>query len=221
MAPFGNAEGAEWEGGYLPLPASHREADALDGVILSQREATKRNFVRYTDEASIIHLATHAIVNDEDPLRSYIVFYPHNEADSSYKLFAHELYNISLDKTHLAFLSACETASGKLVAGEGIMSLSRAFSYAGCPNLVTSLWKAEDHSTAYISERFYHYLHDGRDFAAALRQAKLDLLRDKQYAQFHDPSYWSHLVFVGTPLPSNELGEATWLWLLPWAEAAY
>ena len=79
------------------------------------------------------------------------------------------------------------------------MSLSRAFSFAGCPNLVTSLWKAEDNATAYISTRFYAHLRAGYSFSQALQRAKLDLLQNREYAQFHSPQYWAHLVFIGTP----------------------
>jgi hypothetical protein len=106
------------------------------------------------------------------------------------------------------------------------MSLSRAFSSAGCPNLVTSLWKAEDYTTAYISTRFYYYLRQGDTFSEALRKAKIDLLHDGQYAQFHSPQYWSHLVFIGIPNPGNNYvlfwvvasavvligGGGCWLW---------
>ncbi|MEO0333951.1 MAG: CHAT domain-containing protein, partial [Bacteroidota bacterium] len=109
-------------------------------------------------------------------------------------------------------LSACETATGKMVNGEGIMSLSRAFAYAGCPNLITSLWKAEDNATAYLSERFYQYLSEGHSIAEALRQAKLDLLDNPQLAQFHAPTYWSHLVFVGTPHTSRSSSPLLWLY---------
>ncbi|MEM9675074.1 MAG: CHAT domain-containing protein [Bacteroidota bacterium] len=196
---------------FAPLTSSVAEIAGLSGVMLEHSEATKANFLQYTNEASIIHLATHAVANSEDPSRSYIAFYPHSEADSAYKLFAHELYNLPLRSTQLAFLSACETATGKIVNGEGIMSLSRAFAYAGCPNLITSLWKAEDNATAYLSERFYQYLSKEYSITKALRQAKLDLLHNQQFAQFHAPTYWSHLVFVGTPHASKASSSVLWI----------
>ncbi|MEM8968074.1 MAG: CHAT domain-containing protein [Bacteroidota bacterium] len=197
---------------FSPLASSIAEIAELSGVTLEHSEATKANFLQYSNEASIIHLATHAIANNEDPSRSYIAFYPYTQADSTYKLFAHELYNLPLQETQLAFLSACETATGKMVNGEGIMSLSRAFAYAGCPNLITSLWKAEDNATAYLSERFYQYLSEEHSIAEALRQAKLDLLDNPQLAQFHAPTYWSHLVFVGTPHTSRSSSPLLWLY---------
>ncbi|HRI22731.1 MAG TPA: CHAT domain-containing protein, partial [Panacibacter sp.] len=164
---------------------------------LVNENATKKNFLSHAADASVIHLATHAVVDYSEPENSYIAFYPSGNEDSSYKLFAHELYNQQLFNTQLVFLSACETASGKVSQSEGALSLSRAFAYAGCPNIVTSLWKAEDRSTAYISERFYHYLDKDYTYAEALQQAKKDLLADASMSQYHAPQYWSHLIFIG------------------------
>ena len=191
------------------LPASDQEIAGLTGVKLTNRAATKKSFIKRIANASAIHLATHAVANSDDPSRSYIAFYPTGTNDN--RLYAHELRTAPLSNVQLIFLSACETASGKLIGGEGVMSLSRALSYAGCPNLVTSLWKAEDHTTAYLSIRFYAYLRKGYGFAEALRSAKIDLIRDGRYAQFHSPQYWSHLVFIGA---SNQASSHVYLWLL-------
>ncbi len=189
------------------LPASELEVSGLKGIKLTNQNATKARFLQLARQASIIHLATHAIANNDRPDQSYIAFAPQLNAEN--KLYAHELQYGILDKVKLIFLSACETASGQLIRGEGVMSLSRALSYAGCPNLITSLWKAEDNATAYISRQFYTHLDDGNTIARSLQLAKLDLLGNSQYAQFHAPPYWSHLVFVGSPPEQNSTG-------LPW-----
>lgn len=160
-------------------------------------EATKNKFLSLSNGASVIHLATHAAVNFDQPYNSYIAFYKNDQHDSDYKMYAHELYNLELPQTQLIFLSACETGSGKISRSEGALSLSRAFAFAGCPNIVTSLWKAEDKSTAYISERFYNYLAEGYTYTEALQKAKKDLLQDETMSQFHTPNYWAHLVFIG------------------------
>ena len=173
--------------------------------------ATKNKFLSVANNASVIHLATHAAVNFKEPEDSYIAFYEENKADSAYKIYAHELYNLKLPNTQLVFLSACETGSGKLLQSEGALSLSRAFAFAGCPNIITSLWKAEDQSTAYISKKFYHYVASGYTYAQALQKAKTDLLNDASMSQFHSPVYWSHLVFVGTV---QEEKSAAWIWII-------
>ena len=197
IAPFASGQATYT---YKPLPSSETETRNLSGISLTNEKATKDNFMLQKDSASLIHLATHAVANSEHPSRSFIVFYPGSQQDEgNYKLYAQEIYQTSLHNTGLMFLSACETAFGKLHQGEGIMSLSRAFAYAGCNNLITSLWKAEDHTTAYISNRFYHYLEKGSSIAESLRRSKIDFLKSGEYAQFHKPSYWSHLVFIGNP----------------------
>ena len=208
VAPF-TLKGLHGDGILGILPASGQELKYLKGVNLANGEATKSRFLQLAKQASIIHLATHAIANNEFPAQSYIAFAPQQNNDD--KLYAHELQYGILGQVKLIFLSACETASGQLVRGEGVMSLSRALSYAGCPNLITSLWKAEDNATAYISQRFYEHLDEGNSVARSLQLAKLDLLHNSQYAQFHSPQYWSHLVFVGSP---SEAESISWLWIL-------
>ncbi len=209
MAPFdlaGKADHPE----FAFLPASNMEISDLDGMKLKAWEATKANFLKYASRSSAIHLATHAVPDNRNPSQSYIAFYANREGES--KLYAHELRNETLSGVHLIFLSACETASGKLISGEGVMSLSRAFSAAGCSNVVTSLWRAEDYATAYISSKFYAYVKQGNNFPEALRKAKLSLLHDGRYAQFHAPQYWSHLVFVGIP-DETTIIPIHWFWI--------
>lgn len=173
--------------------------------------ATKSKFIKVSGNASAIHLATHAIVDFTEPGDSYIAFYRQSPTDNNYKIFAQELYNLQLPKTQFVFLSACETGTGKLSQSEGALSLSRAFAFAGCPNIITSIWKAEDKSTAYISERFYHYTNKGFSYAKALQQAKKDLLNDDSMSQFHSPQYWSNLIFIGDIQDEKQMSN---IWLI-------
>ena len=208
MAPF-DSIGQGTNSAFARLPASNREIMNLEGIKLKASAATKANFLKFSRAASAIHLATHAVASNTNPAQSYIAFYAGSQAEN--KLYAHELYNAPLSAVGLVFLSACETATGKLISGEGVMSLSRAFSAAGCSNIVTSLWKAEDNATAYISRGFYAYVKRGYSCPQALQKAKLDLLHDGQFAQFHSPQYWSHLVFVGIPGNSTDTVTAWFL----------
>lgn len=173
--------------------------------------ATKKVFLNASSNASVIHLATHAAVNYAEPEDSYIAFYKTGNTDSSYKVYAHELYNLQLPNTQLVFLSACETASGRLSQSEGALSLSRAFAFAGCPNIITSLWKAEDKSTAYISEKFYAYVDKGYTYSTALQKAKTDLLNDASMTQYHAPQFWSHLIFIGDVQQEKAFN---WWWII-------
>ena len=157
--------------------------------------ATKINFLRTINQYSTLHLATHASVNNEDPSKSFIAFYP---ATKDYKLYSQEISDLKLDSTQLVILSACETGAGQLVKGEGLMSLSRAFAYAGCPNVITSLWKAEDRTTAFLTQQLHYYLDKNYSKDKALQQAKLDLLNNQEIdPRFKSPNYWAHLIFIG------------------------
>ena len=117
----------------------------------------------------------HTWLRDEQPLYARLVFQQTEDSLHDNYLDASELYNMQL-KARLAVLSACQTGMGELVRGEGIMSLSRAFAYAGCPSLVMSLWNANDQSTAGIMLDFYKELKQGCTIDGALRQAKLNVL---------------------------------------------
>jgi CHAT domain-containing protein len=192
-----------------PLPASGNEVSDLKGKILIDSAAVKNNFLQEANHYGIIHLATHASVNNEEPLRSFIAFYP---GPGDYRLYAQEIYDLDLDSTQLIILSACETGAGQLVKGEGLMSLSRAFAYAGCPNIIASLWKAEDKTTAFITKKLHYYLDKGYSRDKALQQAKLDLLKsDEIDPRFKTPNYWAHLLFIGNY--ERKQNSSNWWWI--------
>ncbi len=214
FAPFASKGYADSTGTRLSvLPASGEETSGLQGEIFTDSNALKNNFLLSANHYGIIHLATHANVDNEMPLRSSIAFYPvPGSHPDEYKLYAQEIYNLKLDSTQLVLLSACETGAGKLVKGEGLMSLSRAFAYAGCPNIITSLWKAEDKTTAYITQKLHHYLDKGYSKDKALQRAKLDLLKsDEIDPRFKTANYWAHLIFIGNYEPKHN--SFTWWWI--------
>lgn len=203
VAPFADDSHRKVTTQYRSLPSSALELQNISGTILLNQNATRQNFLDNFGEAGIIHLATHSIADYNDPLQSFIAFFPESGTENADKLFAHEIYNLNFQGKELVVLSSCETGSGKSAKGEGILSLSRAFAAAGCDNQVISLWKAEDIPTAYICQHFYSYLQNGEAPAAALRLAKLDLLRDDSMAQYHAPPFWANLIFTGMSAPSS------------------
>ena len=129
MAPFTGEENPNL---VLPsLPLSIEEISGLPGKKLSGAEAVKSQFISLSGEYPVIHLATHAIANDSNLLGSYIEFYGlKTDADTSHRLYEQEIYTLDLKSARLVILSACETGNGLLVNGEGIISLSRGFSYS-------------------------------------------------------------------------------------------
>jgi CHAT domain-containing protein/tetratricopeptide (TPR) repeat protein len=197
-----------------PLPYSKEEVAGLRGKVLTGEDATKKNFITYANKFRTVQLATHADADDSVPEHSFIAFYP-EQKDSAEKnlLFAQEIYGLQLDSINLIILSACETGKGKLVRGEGLMSLTRAFSYAGCPNIITSLWKATDKTTAFITQRLHIYLDKGYTKDRALQLAKTDLLNSNEISPaLKTPNYWANLVFIGNYVPAGETHY--WYWLI-------
>lgn len=209
FAPFGG-EAIKGAGHLQALPASGAEIAAVQGERFAGTAATKQAFIRNAPSYGIIHLATHAAANDRAPENSFIAFYPAG-ADTSYKLYQPEIYNLDLRAAHLVILSACETGRGQFVHGEGMMSLARAFSYAGCRSVITSLWKADDAATAYITKRLHHHLQQGKPKDVALQQAKRDYLRDDAIAgRLKAPAFWSHLVLIGDASPLYKTSSFSW-----------
>jgi CHAT domain-containing protein/tetratricopeptide (TPR) repeat protein len=210
MAPFSN----NGNGDFARLEYSKSEIENPDGNILFDTAATKKRFLDAADKYGILHLATHTIVNDTIPEKSLIAFYPVAGTPSDENnLYVQEIYNLKLDSTNLVILSACETGTGQLAKGEGLMSLARAFTYAGCPNIIASLWKADDKSTAWIIKRFYHHLQNGEDAAAALQKAKLDYIKSPDIEKrFKTPNYWAHLVLTG--IPETNSSSIQWPWIV-------
>ncbi len=199
LAPYSDTSRVLNTNTLASLPASASEIKKLNGKLLFGTEATKDSFIKLAPRYRILHLATHAQANDSTPIQSFIAFYP-SQPDSLLhdRIYIPEIYNLNLSNTYLTFLSACETGSGQLIKGEGIISLSRAFSYAGCPNMITSQWKADDDATAYILRRVHYYLDKMIPISTSLQMAKLDYLNDtKIEGRLKTPAYWAHLRFTG------------------------
>lgn len=188
---------------FARLQQSTKEFGAERTTAFTGDRATKQLFLAQRRHPAILHFATHAAVNKTDNQYSFIAFSPDGAASpDDYLLYAREIASLPLRGTRLVILSACETGSGDLVKGEGVMSLSRAFAYAGCPNTVASFWQADDASTAYLVKRMHDLLASGAPVDKALQQAKKDYLADPHiHPRLKSPAYWAHLVFVGNYQP--------------------
>jgi len=167
----------------------------LDGISFIGQEATKHAFLRESSEGNIVHFAGHAIV-DQEPKFSQLLF-SHMSIDS--QLYASDIYDMGLD-VDLAVLSACNTGIGLTKLGEGVMSLSRAFKFAGCSSLVMSLWNIPDVQTAEIDYHFFENIKKGERVDDALRNSKLKFLSEATYQTAH-PFFWSGLTASGKMEP--------------------
>ncbi|MCB0837391.1 MAG: CHAT domain-containing protein [Bacteroidetes bacterium] len=197
------------------------------GEVFKGEKATEAAFRKYAPGKKILHLAMHALINDSLPAFSGLLFkqtsldsgsyvarsLPQNDSvffpsDNDGLLTASEIYGLDL-KADLVVLSACNTGLGRHKKGEGIMSLARAFAYAGCPNIIMTLWQADDEATSVLMEYFYGFLKEGYSKGEALQKARFAFLDN--HDQTH-PYYWGSFVLMGDPSPVKSSG--WWIYLL-------
>jgi CHAT domain-containing protein/Tfp pilus assembly protein PilF len=159
-------------------------------------DATEENVGGNPDlaRARRVHIATHGLIDEEQPGLSSLFL--SRGAGSDGLLQVHEIFDLELS-ADLVVLSACNTALGRQVRGEGLVGLSRAFLYAGTSSLVVSLWPVTDSAAPDVMVPFYRNLDAGDDKAEALRRAKLDALRGGR----SHPHYWAPFILVGRPDP--------------------
>lgn len=153
-----------------------------------QADQANLNNFKSSNASGIIHLATHACLDDEDPQFNKLIF-------SDDYLAIEDLENMQL-KARLAVLSACNTGTGAIKNGEGVINLGKGFRSAGVKSLITSLWSINDCATSTIVGDFYKHLSSKEDISSALRLAKLDYLESADKRTAH-PYYWAGLVFTG------------------------
>jgi CHAT domain-containing protein len=187
----------------LPLPNAEQEVRALRTLYGAQSTrvyvgaaASEAAVKSDISEFRVLHFATHAEVNDENPMYAHIVLAQDPRAGDDGLLEAWEVMRMSLH-ADLTVLSACETAHGRVAAGEGLIGFSWALFVAGCPSSVVSHWKVASDSTASLMVDFHRHLLAGKApfaKAAALRAAKLDMLRKTRWKH---PFYWSAFVLIG------------------------
>lgn len=173
----------------------------LGGEIYLGDEATKSAFLRSADKNEVFHLSAHGLFNDRSPLNSAVYFSQTDTGDYREEniLYAYEIYGQNL-QTELGILSSCESGFGSYQSGEGLSSLRRAFYFAGCQSIVSSLWSANDKATAGIISLFGENLSEGNSKDEALQQAKLTFLKENDAAYKH-PYYWAHLTVSGDTTP--------------------
>jgi CHAT domain-containing protein len=190
-----------------PLPEAEAEVGAVASAVRTQmrkvlvgREADEKTFKSLAPQYATIHLATHGLLDNRDPLNSHLLLTRSKGAPENDGLLkAREIINMRLN-ADLAVLSACETGNGRISPGEGVIGMSWAFFVAGARSVVVSQWRVNSASTSQLMKNFYQALakHDesnSRDKSRALREASLRLLNDRRYRH---PFYWAGFVLVST-----------------------
>ena len=191
------------QGDWTDLPGSWAELSAMarfvQGDYFYDVQASEKNFKEKATTYGLLHLALHGAADTNNSLNSRIVFPTAGDSTEDGMLHAWELYGMELN-SDMAVLSACDMGIGQQIAGEGVMSLSRAFSYAGCPSVITSLWKVDDRTNPLIMTFFYEALSEGLSKDEALRQAKIRFIDQADRVDAH-PYYWAAFINIGDSGP--------------------
>jgi CHAT domain-containing protein/tetratricopeptide (TPR) repeat protein len=189
---------------FLRLPSSLKEARAIAALVppdqiflalgfeASRARAVSSELARYRN----VHFATHGVLDSRRPELSKLVLSLYDDKGRAQDGFLrlNDIYNLRLD-ADLVVLSACRTALGQEIRGEGLVGLTRGFMYAGAARVLASLWSVEDRATAELMESFYRgMLRQGLSPAAALRQAQLEMARQPGRKS---PYYWAGFSLQG------------------------
>ena len=195
--------------GSLPhARAEVRQITRLFGTgqstVLFGQAATEQQLKAEPLEHSIVHLATHGWIDASAPASSGLVLAQSEAEDGLLQL--REILRLPLS-ADLVTLSACQSALGDLVTGEGMIGMARAFFYAGTDSVVATLWNVDDRASALFMEHFYRNLRGGASKAEALRRARLELRHDRRYRHAY---FWAAYVLIGSGSDGVEFPPAPW-----------
>lgn len=194
---------------FAPLPDAARQIRALSRLYGADRSvallgpaASERALRTASADATVLHLATHGLLDNASPMYSFLLLSgdPAGDAEADGRLEAWEIVDLELP-FEVVVVAACETALGRVAPGEGLIGLSWAFFLAGSPRTVASLWKVDAASTSDLMVAFHRRFREGltRDVqrpgaAASLREGALSLLRSERYRH---PFHWAGFIVVG------------------------
>jgi CHAT domain-containing protein len=186
-----------------PLPGARREAAAIAAAhagasrVYLGADATEEKFKQLAGEGTLIHLACHGFADERSPLDSALALAIPERWEAGREnglLQAWEIFEQVRIDAELVTLSACSSALGKEMSGEGVLGLTRAFQFAGARTVLASLWQVSDASTARLMEVFYRHLAAGQSKDVALQLAQRELMEDPATAH---PHHWAAFLLNG------------------------
>ncbi|NES07294.1 MAG: CHAT domain-containing protein, partial [Okeania sp. SIO2F4] len=186
------------------LEGTRQEAEAILALVPDNLEQLSLDFNANRETAinpdlsqyQIVHLATHGLLNETQPELSGLVLSLYDETGKETPGFLqlNDIFNLEMP-AELVVLSACETGIGEEIRGEGLVSLTRGFMYAGAKRVVVSLWSVADNSTAQLMEKYYQkILETGKNPVEAMRETQLEMLSSENW---NSPYYWAPFVVQG------------------------
>ena len=197
----------------FPLEYSEKEIKSIEdaltnNIVLLSKDATESNFKQNAPSSNIVHISSHSFLLKDQPM---VLFSPQeNQKDDGF-LELGEIVQLNLN-SELVVLSSCRSGLGKIDEAEGIIGMQKAFFEAGSKSVLVALWDVSDKYTSYFMKDFYNHLAEGKSKSEALRQAKLDFI--KNYSA--NPYYWSAFILSGNPssIKIQEASSFTLLYLL-------
>jgi CHAT domain-containing protein/tetratricopeptide (TPR) repeat protein len=207
---FGDGNASGTDGRVLAFSTdNNNSSESIPGTVLeinsifklfkgqefTRDEATETNFKEAIQSPSIIHLAMHSATDSVNSMYSYLKFNQQSDTLNDGKLFNYEI-GLSKVNSTMVVLSACNSGTGTLSHGEGLMSLSRGFLLAGASSVIETAWKINDETSAAIITRFYYHLSRGKPKDEALRLAKLEYIKDNPPI-YSNPYYWAAYEVLG------------------------
>jgi CHAT domain-containing protein/tetratricopeptide (TPR) repeat protein len=179
-----------------PLKYSAEEISEIGSIlrtnrILTERNATETNFRESAENSRIIHISTHSFLMNKQPV---IFFSNSSDTENDGFLEASEVIQMNLN-TDLVVLSSCNSGGGRIDEAEGIIGMTKAFFEAGTKSIIVSLWEVNDKYTSAFMKLFYNHLSKGITKTEALRNAKIDFIKEHS----SNPYYWSAFVLAGDP----------------------
>ena len=187
--------------GLTPLPGAADEARRVarlypGSLLMTQGQATREALVQGLGKHSIVHLATHALVDDTSPSRSALALAARRPGDGTGALFADEIAGLPLGRTRTLVLASCGGMASPLAVPEGRLSLPRAFLSANVPTVVASLWPVSDQRSVELLAGLHTRLRAGDDPALALRRAQVRLLESRD-PRLRSPATWALFQALG------------------------
>lgn len=201
IAPFAkshNSEALIWTKEELFAIAN------LLGEKPSLEEIGKKELLEKIHSTRIIHFASHGVLDPDEDQFSYLEIQAGNPKPNSSRLYNYELLGLEI-MAELVVLNTCNSGQGNIEIGEGLRSISRGFSFAGCKNVIHGLWSLDDRSTSQIMIQFYRFLKESLPKDFALQKAKLAFLKKANQIQQH-PYFWAGTTLYGNEKPMLNLG---------------
>ncbi|MEM9922073.1 MAG: CHAT domain-containing tetratricopeptide repeat protein, partial [Bacteroidota bacterium] len=200
--------------GLANLRYNVAEADAVaalfKGRLIKGKQATRTQFLQNAPLYDLILLATHAEANPRSGEYSWMAFSETPDTINGSLLYAKDLYGLRLP-AQMVVLSACETGIGEFEKGEGVLSLSRGFFYAGAKSIVNTLWSVDDARNSALIQLFFQELKQGKPKDVAMQQAKLSFLTQHPNDEAH-PVFWAGPVLTGQLAPLKMGSSKRYIW---------